>query len=315
MPENGIDVSYSARRARNRGAYSSPSCGGGEEFFPLGVLPDRAGFTRHETGHDPANDQWDFPSVLSPFWRLYHNGRPGHYVLFGDRRIDLRPARIVLIPDRMRFHCHGYVPVPPTWLAFTVARRPSPCQSMPIMLPPLPAEIALLNDLMRLILANDGGSNRNRIFHDSMALLHVTLSRPEIRWQENTSSYVAKTVEYIEQHYASPLYIPCLAQKLDLCTETLARSFKQSQGETIGQFITKVRVRRAADMLAQTDVTIDEVAEATGFPNRYYLSRVFKKITGQSPAEFRQRHAIRTAQCSATVDRLGGSGAPGGAFP
>lgn len=294
MPENGIDVSYSARRAKNRGAYSSPYSGVGEEFFPLGVPPDRAGFTLHETGYDPANDRWDFPSVLSPFWRLYYNGRAGHYVVFGDRRIDLAPDRMVLIPDRMLFHCHGYTSVTHTWLAFSVARRPSPLQSMPIVLSPLRTEIDLLQDLSRLFLAEDRSSNRNRIFHRSMALLHVTLSRPELNWQERMSSCIAHTIEHIEQHYAAPLYIPRLAQMVDLCTETLARSFKQSQGETIGQFIVKVRVRRAADMLAQTDATIDEVAEKTGFPNRYYLSRVFKKITGQSPAEFRHRHSLPT---------------------
>ena len=54
-----------------------------------------------------------------------------------------------------------------------------------------------------------------------------------------------------------------------------------------------VRVRRAAELLTQTNLTLDEVGEQAGFPNRFYLSRVFNKITGQSPAEFRRKHSPR----------------------
>ena len=291
MPESGFLVSDSARRSRNRGAYSSPYSGVGEEFFPLGVLPDHAGFTLHEAGYDPENHSWDFPSVLSPFWRLYYNAQPGHCVVFGDRAIELAPDRLVLIPDRQLFHCHGTFPVPHTWLAFSVARRPSPQQAMPILLPPRQTEIDLLGDLSRVFLAESHGAKRNRIFHLGMALLHVVLCRPEISWQERVPATVMRTIQYIEQHYASALYIPQLADRVGLCTEALARSFKRYQGETTGQFIVKVRVRRAADLLAQTDSSIDEVAEKTGFPNRFYLSRMFKQITGQSPAEFRRRHS------------------------
>jgi transcriptional regulator GlxA family with amidase domain len=162
---------------------------------------------------------------------------------------------------------------------------------MPIMLPPRQTELDLLEDLSRLFLVEDLASNRNRIFHCSMALLHVALSRPEIRWQKDTPAAVACTIRHIEQHYASPCHIPRLAEMVDLCTETLARSFKRHQGLTIGQFIIRVRVRRAAELLTQTDATVDQVAKQAGFPNRFYLSHVFKKITGESPAKFRQKHS------------------------
>ena len=294
MPNNGFRVSDSARRARNRGAYSNPYSGVGEEFFPLGVPPDHSGFTLHEAGYDPANEDWDFPSVLSPFWRLYYNARAGHRVLFGGRAIELTPDRLVLIPDHQLFHCQGRRPTPHAWLAFSVSRRPSPQQAMPIVLSPARTEIELLDDLSQLFLTDEQGSHRERVFHAGMAVLHIVLSRTEISWRQRAPASVLRTVDYIEQHYASPIYVPRLAEMVELCTEALARSFKRYQGETIGQFIVKVRVRRAADLLAPTDVTLDEAAEQPGFPNRYYLSRVFKRITGQSPAEFRRRrHGLR----------------------
>lgn len=57
---------------KNRiGAYEQPFSGVGLEFDPLGIEADRSGIILHEAGHHPENDNWNFPSVFSPFWRLY----------------------------------------------------------------------------------------------------------------------------------------------------------------------------------------------------------------------------------------------------
>ena len=285
-------MSDSALRLRNRGAYSSPFSGVGVEFFPLGVPPDHAGLVLYETGYLPRNDWWDFPNVLSPFWRLYYNARRGHRVIFHEQEIELTPEHLVLIPDHQLFHCRGREPVPTLWFAFNVARRLMPQQRIPILLPPSRTERALMRDLTSLFSQQTPEPNRDRIFHGSMALLHVVLSRPEIQWQSGAPAAVLQTVRYIETHYASPLMIPRLARMANLCTEALARSFKKYQGDTIGRFIAKVRVREAAHLLTHTDATIDDIAERTGFPNRAYLSRVFKRTTGESPAQFRRRHAV-----------------------
>ena len=136
-----------------------------------------------------------------------------------------------------------------------------------------------------------------------MALLHVVLNRPEIQWQSNTPAAVVETVRYVEDHFACPLFIPQLARMANLSVEALARSFKRYQGETIGRFIAKVRVREAAHLLMHTDTRIEEVAEQTGFPNRAYLSRVFKRTTGESPAGFRRRHAVNPSAKVVAVRR------------
>jgi AraC family transcriptional regulator, arabinose operon regulatory protein len=292
MPFRVSCMSDSALRLRNRGAYTSPFSGVGVEFLPLGVPPDHSGLVLHEAGYLAANDWWDFPNVLSPFWRLYYNFRRGHKVIFAHGEVELTPERLVVIPDRQLFHCRGFNSVPNMWFAFNVTRRLAAGQSVPIVVRPTPAERSLIQHFSRQFSDDDPSqtANRDRIFHAAMSLLHVVLSRPEIEWQQGVPAAVAQTIQYIEEHYASPILIPRLARMADLCTEALARSFKKHQGETIGRFIVKVRVREAAHLLTHTDVAIDDVAQRTGFPNRAYLSRVFKRITGESPAQFRQRH-------------------------
>jgi transcriptional regulator GlxA family with amidase domain len=134
---------------------------------------------------------------------------------------------------------------------------------------------------------------RERILHGSMAILHLALSRPEIAWEQNTPPAVRDTLRHIEVNFAWPLTIPRLARRVDLSTEALARSFKKYQGETIGQHILKIRVREAAHWLTHTSASLDEIAEKTGLTNRAYLSRVFKRITGESPARFRRNHGTK----------------------
>ena len=107
----------------------------------------------HETGYLARNDWWDFPRVLSPFWRLFYNASPGHKVIFGDHQVELTPAHLVLIPDHQLFHCYGRVPVPHLWLHFNAARRPASGQTIPMVLDPGRTEVAILKDLMRLFCA------------------------------------------------------------------------------------------------------------------------------------------------------------------
>jgi AraC family transcriptional regulator, arabinose operon regulatory protein len=283
-------MSDTALARQNRGAYSSPYSGVGVEFFPLGTPMDHAGVVLYETGYLARNDWWNFPNVHSPFWRLYFNARKGHRVVFSSREIELTPEHWMLIPDGQLFHCQGNTPVPTLWFAFNVARRLAPRQSIPILLPPTRTERSLIRDLVRLYPTTADQTNRDGVFHASMAILHVVLSRPEIQWQGQTSTAVLQTVGYIEEHFNARISVSRLARRVDRSVEGLARSFKKFQGETIGRYILKVRVREAAHLLLHSDRTIDEIAERTGFPNRAYLSRMFKRITGESPGEFRRRH-------------------------
>jgi AraC family transcriptional regulator of arabinose operon len=282
-------MSISALRNRNRGCYTIPFSGVGMEFFPLGMLPDQSGVLLHETGYLARNDWWVFPNTLSPFWRLYFNTRPGHKVVFPNAEYDLTPERIVLIPDHQLFHSVGRGSVPHCWMTFQVRRRLTHTQSIPILLRPSRIERQLLDQIMGEF-TGIGMGNCDRILHLSLALLHLVLSNREIHWQTSRpSEALLRALSYIETKHAAPLGSNEMAAKAGLSVRGFNKAFKQHQGVTPRQFLAQVRVREAAQLLASTDISLEQIAEKTGFPNRYYLSRVFKKITGDSPAHYRRR--------------------------
>lgn len=280
-------------RDRNRGAYSSPFSGVGVEFFPVGVVPDQSGLILHEVGYLAANDDWNFPNVLSPFWRLYYNSASGHKVVFAHGEFPLTREHIVLIPDHVLFSSVGHVPVPHCWITFSVNRHLDLGHPIPIRLRPTRVELDLLRRLAGCYTGIGEGDSIS-IMHIALALLHLVLIRPEIQWQpQEVTPGLLRAFRKIETDYAQPLHINDLARVAGLCAGRFARLFKNWRGVSPHRFLSQVRVRQAANLLVNTDLTMDEIAEATGFPNRYYMSRVFKKIVGESPARFRRAHSLR----------------------
>jgi AraC-like DNA-binding protein len=271
------------------------------EFYPLGMLPDQSGVLLHETGYLPSNDDWFFPNTLSPFWRLYYNFKPGHKVIFPHSEFELTPAHIVLIPDHQLFHSHGRIPVPHFWMSFQAPRRLDPRQSIPILLPPESMEITLLQKLAGLF-TGIGTGERERILHGSLALLHLALMRPEIHWQEGLPPEgLRRAIQRMEAEHAKPLNMTELARTSGLCLRGFTQAFKRHRGVTPGRFLIQVRVREAANLLANSEAGIDEIAEKSGFPNRHYFSRMFKKLTGDSPAQFRHKSNADAAHRNAST--------------
>ena len=281
---------YSIRGHENRGAYEQPFSGVGIEFDPLGVQPGPTGLTLHESGFLRENQDWNYPGVFSPFWRLYHNGQRGHCVLFGDEETELTPEYLVLIPPHCLFHCLGGNPVPNFWLAFSFTQKLDPALGVPVRLPVRDTELCLIRDLTALIEADTDWAPKPAILRHSLALLEVVLARPELRWQAPVPESFQRVSQHIESNLASDLATPKLARRAGMCVAAFDRAFKRHFATTPARYVTEVRVREAARLLLQSDLSIEKITEVAGFSDRAYFSRVFKKITRESPARFRRKH-------------------------
>ena len=228
-------MSFSPRRRINTGAYTTPFSNTGIEFFPLGVLPGHSGVVLHESGFLRSNRDWNFPNMFSPFWRLIYDFRRGHKIVFADREVPLGPDRIVLLPDHHRCHFFETRPTPTFWLHFSHSRRPVPRQPMPIELPPSRTEMDLIGDLQALFDDRRSEENRERIFRLSIALLQVVLSRPEIQWSKEKPESLLRVLQFVEEHYAEPLYNPQLARLAGMSATRFVEEFRRGQGIIVRQ--------------------------------------------------------------------------------
>lgn len=291
MAKSGLS-GMSADQWAKLGAYTSPFSGTGVEFLTLGAKPEEVEIVLHEVGYLPSRPHWNYSKVFSPFWRLYYDLKAGHAVVFPDRVINLSPDRLVLIPDHQLFQTIGTKPRPKFWQAFSYACQPAPGQSVPIELPVTAAEKRLIHDLICLLNEPRERLERHRVYHHSLALLHLVLGRPEISWQTAKSNSMLAVIQHMQENYASPLYIEELAQIAGMSQTAFRRKFQATRGVSPTRFIAQVRIREAAHLLATGGLDLSPIAERTGLPNAAYLSRVFKQITGKSPAEFRRNSRL-----------------------
>ncbi len=279
----------------NVGAYDQPFSGVGIEYYPLGGEFDHTGLLIHEVGYLPRNTSWNFPSVFSPFWRLYYNSKPGYCVSFQDTFYEITPDHVMLIPDHQFFHCLGANSVPMFWMAFSTVHAVSPMQSVPILVKAKKTELSLIEDIQTLIVEDKTYEPTDSIYRYSLALLNVVMTNANIQWKKDRPAVLNNVLSYIESNYSKKLPNSHLAEIACMSIEGLSKIFRNHLGTSPGAYVTRIRIKQASHFLLHSSESIDWIAMATGFPNRNYFSRIFKQVTGESPAEFRRQHKHHTA--------------------
>lgn len=89
---------------------------------------------------------------------------------------------------------------------------------------------------------------------------------------------------YLNRHYADKISGKQLESMVGMNFDYLNRTFRRLNGRSIFQYLTWVRINRAKELLATTDMKLWEIAAETGFSDQFYFSRQFKKHTGMPPA-------------------------------
>jgi AraC family transcriptional regulator len=84
-----------------------------------------------------------------------------------------------------------------------------------------------------------------------------------------------------------------LAEAVGVHPVTLARAFRRVFGCTVGDYVRRLRIERAALQLAETELSLAEIALAAGFSDQSHFSNMFRRHTGLSP--FRFRRVVRSA--------------------
>jgi two-component system response regulator YesN len=109
--------------------------------------------------------------------------------------------------------------------------------------------------------------------------------------QNNSSMQVIETVkEYVRKNYRNQeLSLTSAAEFANVSTGYLSGLFKKESGTNFVKYLTDMRMEKSMELLKNTDLKTYEIAYETGFANPHYFSISFKKYTGMSPSDFRQR--------------------------
>lgn len=111
------------------------------------------------------------------------------------------------------------------------------------------------------------------------------------RWAEQKkikkSEVVAEQIiRYLNQNYAKPLTSQMITELFEVNFDYINRVISQMIGYTIFAYLNVLRINSAKQLIATTDLPFTEIAYLVGIEDRYYFSKLFRKMTGMTPTEY-----------------------------
>lgn len=120
-------------------------------------------------------------------------------------------------------------------------------------------------------------------------LLKLTGNKKEELIHEEKEDYsiiVKRMIDIVEENYGMRLGLDTFAEKFRLTPEYISNLFAKEMGMTFSNYLKRVRIEKAKELILTTDMKIYEVACSVGYPDQKYFSKVFKEYTGTSAKQF-----------------------------
>lgn len=105
-------------------------------------------------------------------------------------------------------------------------------------------------------------------------------------------SRIAHALRFIRQNATVGISVDDVARQVTLSRSALERRMKALIGRSPGEEINRIRFGAVENLLMQTDLTLDAIAERTGFTHPQYMAEAFRKRTGETPGQFRSRRTV-----------------------
>ncbi len=99
--------------------------------------------------------------------------------------------------------------------------------------------------------------------------------------------YIRKALRYMEDHYHEHLELATLAEYVHLSPSYFSTLFRQVVGVSFREHLGSIRVEKSKQLLLSTDYCLADIAVAVGFPDQSYYCKIFKRIVGLTPGQFR----------------------------
>ncbi|GBF73847.1 hypothetical protein PA598K_02170 [Paenibacillus sp. 598K] len=153
-----------------------------------------------------------------------------------------------------------------------------------------PLHPALLYELAERMLAEwrvEGRLERlhvRTLFHQFAYELLRQMEQQEVRAAR--PDLPAQLIRYMEEHYAEPLTRETLAHTFHYSVSYLSRQFRRATGASLIDYLTGIRVDRAATLLRQTELSLQQIAASVGYADVSYFIRLFRRHIGVTPKRY-----------------------------
>jgi len=267
------------------------------------------GYVRH-------NGDWNWKNVCSPFTRIYYVTEGEAIVHLPDKHVHLTPDHLYVVPANVLhsyecqgLFCHYYLHM---FEAHNSGSNFIDFYEFPSEVKGTPLDKELFAEMCERhpeaqLPASDPKAYDNKATFTSYVqrcadmpmcekvmiegfigvlfsrFLQQATARP---WTDDTR--VTKVLKYINQNLYDDIDIDDLAEVACITKPYLIRVFKRSFGTSPLQYINKKKIEKAQLLLITEDITVKELAYTLGYNDHSYFNRLFKKLCGQTPQEYRE---------------------------
>jgi AraC-like DNA-binding protein len=262
---------------------------------------------------------WEHKKLSFPFWRIYNNVQKGGFMEYKQQVYEMEPDTLYLIAPNTDYSSRLYnhtIPeegyrltggrisetdeeqlkellrngaVEHLFLHFTLGY---PYDNVSPGIYPFRMNKHLEDKIIRLrryLTKNVAQFNLTIVLTIQSLICELLFSMGEEKWKYPIRDVrIAKVINHIENNIGKDFTNESLANIANMATNAFSRLFKEYVGETLQSFIKKKRIQHACLLLLHSNQSIDEIAEKTGFANRYHFTRIFSRITGYTPAKYKK---------------------------
>jgi len=266
---------------------------------------------------------WEHRELAYPFWRIYYNRQPGASIIYDDKEICLETDKIYMISPNTRYASrlfnhtipvNGHVltggrlsvitaeekdlinnnrAVEHLFIHFTLG---FPYDNIS------PGIYSFYIDPFLQSLLDKISENRKKDIQTfdmhTYLILQTLICGILMRIDKHYLEVVAKdkrvncVINYVEKNINGNLSNEILANKACMAKNSFSFLFKKEFKMPLQQFIRQKRIDKACMMLLHSNLSIDDISDATGFHNRYHFSRIFKEVTSNTPAHYRKEYML-----------------------
>ncbi len=266
-------------------------------------------------------ENWEFRELSYPYWRIYINDQPGASIKHNNTTVNLSPDKFIVIAPNTSYSSQLFdnaIPVSGYCLngqrlnyenIESESKSKNTIQHLFLHfnlgipydnISPGIYEFSLtshLKDKLTIIKQHLMVENAHFNFYTVLtihSLISDLLSKiPGNNWDLLSNDYrIIDVLNFIENNLDSNLSNEILAEKTHLATNAFTRLFKQEVGFPPQQYVKKKKIDKACVLLHHFDFSIEKISKDTGFADRYHFSKIFKHVTGLSPAKYRKEFVV-----------------------
>jgi AraC-like DNA-binding protein/ligand-binding sensor protein len=119
--------------------------------------------------------------------------------------------------------------------------------------------------------------------------LSLTANRMTVQDAEAEPPMIRRAKAHIAGHYGDPIGLDEIARAMHVSTFYFCKIFKKATGLTFTDYLGRVRVEKAKNLLLNPHLRVSEIAYTVGFQSLTHFNRIFRKVTGEAPTDFRER--------------------------